>query len=183
MNETPLYQIACPNCHASLDLHRKSADGTYVHCEACGSEFMLKGHLCPYCGTYHEQEVGFCHQCGAGLMRRCPKCDTVNWIGNEYCTHCGTSLDILELIVQRYIQDVEDHLYVRMDEAERLKAEEMAASQARMERMLAEEREFQAAIHQRLLEQKLQEQKILKIALSVAAVLFVVFVIVALLMS
>ncbi len=176
-----MYQIACPNCTAALDLRRRSADGAYVYCEACGSEFALKGHVCPYCGTYHEQEVGFCHRCGAGLTRRCPKCDTVNWIGNEYCTNCGASLDILELIVQRHIQDVEGRLYQQMDEAERVKAAEMAASQARMERLLAEEREFQAAIQQRLLEQKRQERKILTIVLSVAVVLFVVIIVIALL--
>ncbi len=181
MSDRLLQKISCPSCNAPIDLRGQSADGVYVHCAACGSEFILKGHVCPYCGTYHEQETGFCRKCGAGLARRCPKCNTVNWIGDEYCASCGAPLDILELIVQRHNQGTEGRLYQQMDEAQKIKETEMAASQARMNRMLAEEREQQAAVRHRLLEQKRQEKKILTIVLGVAAALVIMIVIITLL--
>ncbi|HOU14388.1 MAG TPA: zinc ribbon domain-containing protein [Anaerolineae bacterium] len=181
MNEHLLQKVACPNCNAPIDLRGQSTAGAYVHCAACGSEFVLKGHVCPYCGAYHEQEAGFCRKCGAGLTRRCPKCSTINWIGDEYCVNCGAPLDILELIVQRHTQGTAGRLYQQMDEAQTIKEMEMAASQARMNRMLAEEREHQAAIRRRLLEQRRREKKVLTIVLGVAAVLVIIIIVVALL--
>ena len=174
-----LESITCPNCGAPIDLRIQSTDGTRVDCEACGTQFILRGHTCPHCGTYHEQEASFCRQCGASLTRRCPQCNTVNWIGDEYCVHCGSPLDILELIVQRHNQDTAGRLYQQMEDGQKLKEAELAASQSRYNRMLEQERAEQAALRQRIVEQKRQEQKVLTIVLGVTVVVVIAIIVVA----
>lgn len=138
------------------------------------------GHVCPYCDTLNEQSASFCRKCGVALTRRCSYCDTVNWIDNEHCTQCGAALDILEWIIQRDNLGVAGRLNVQMDEAGEIQAVETAASQARMERMLAEEREMREALRLRLIEQKAQEKKALTIVLYVAGALMLIILIVAL---
>lgn len=173
-----LESINCPNCGAPIDLRAQNTDGAHVDCEACGTQFILRGHVCPQCGTYHEQEASFCRQCGATLTRRCPQCNTVNWIGDEYCVHCGSPLDILELIVQRHNQDTEGRLFQQAADGQRLKEVELAASQARYNRMLEQERAEQAALRQRILEQKRQEQKVLTTVLAVIVVIAIAIIVV-----
>lgn len=177
MSNQYLQSMSCPGCGSPIDLRKQSTHGAYVACDACGSEFVLQGHVCPYCGTYHQQEVDHCRRCGAGLSRRCPQCTTVNWIGDEYCAHCGAPLDILELIVQRHNQDTKDRLYQQMDESQKVREAEVAASQARYNRMLAQEHAEQAALRQRILEQKQKEKKVLSIVLGIAAVIVVLIIV------
>ncbi len=143
------------------------------------------GHVCPYCDTYNEQtressRADFCRKCGVALTRRCSHCDTVNWIDDEHCVQCGAALDILEWIVRRDNLGVAGRLNAQMDEARQIKEIETAASQTRMERMLAEEREMREALRLRLIEQKAQEKKALTIVLSIAGVIVLIIVIVTL---
>lgn len=138
------------------------------------------GHVCPYCETRNDQDAGFCRKCGVALTRRCAHCNTVNWIDDEQCIQCGAALDILEWIVRRDNLGVAGRLNEQMDEAGQIKADETAASQARMERMLAEERDMREALRLRLIEQRAQEKKALTIVLSVAGVVLLIIVIVAL---
>lgn len=138
------------------------------------------GHVCPYCETDNDQDAGFCRKCGVALTRRCSHCDTVNWIDDEHCAQCGAALDILEWIIRRDNLGVAGRLNEQMDEAGQIKAVETTASQARMERMLAEEREMREALRLRLIEQRAQEKKALTIVLSVAGALLLIILIVAL---
>jgi hypothetical protein len=138
------------------------------------------GHVCPYCETQNDQDAGFCRKCGVALTRRCSHCNTVNWIDDEHCVQCGAALDILEWIVRRDNLGVAGRLNQQMDEAGQLKVVETAASQARMERMLAEEREMHEALRLRLIEQRAQEKKTLTIVLSVAGGVLLIMLIVAL---
>ncbi|GEM_PF-2047114 len=141
------------------------------------------GHVCPYCETLNDQDASFCRKCGVALTRHCPYCDTVNWIDDEHCVQCGAALDILEWIIRRDNLGVAGRLNEQMDAAGQIKAVETAASQARMERMLEEEREMREALRLRLIEQKAQEKKVLTIVLSIAGVLLFVMLIVALIMG
>jgi ribosomal protein L40E len=141
------------------------------------------GHVCPYCETQNEREASFCRKCGVALTRRCSHCDTVNWIDDEHCVKCGAALDILEWIIQRDNLGVAGRLNEQMDGAGHLKDVETAASQARMERMLAEEREMREALRLRLIEQRAQEKKTLTIVLSIAGVLLLIMLIVALIVG
>jgi len=138
------------------------------------------GHVCPYCDTLNEQSASLCRKCGVALTRRCSYCDTVNWIDDEHCVQCGAALDILEWIVRRDNLGVAGRLNEQMEEAGKIKAVETAASQARMDRMLAEEREMRGALRLRLIEQKVQEKKTLTIVLSVAGALLLIILIMAL---
>jgi len=168
-----LQSIACPSCGTPLDL-KQTAVGAQVHCDACGSAFLLNGHICPHCGTYHEEAADFCRQCGNSLRRRCPHCDTVNWIGDEFCVHCGSALDILELVVQRHHVSTQQHLYAQQEEAQRLKAAEQVASQARTARLQAQDRQREAEIRRRLVEQQAREKQLLT-RILVVTVVFIVF--------
>ncbi len=161
MSQHILEKVSCPGCGSPIKLNQLTdkGEGAYIHCDACGSEFILRGHICPYCGAYHEQEVAFCRQCGQSLIRRCPKCDYNNWIGNEYCLQCGAVLDILELIVQRHNQGSAERLNQQMERAQVLKEAEEASSRARRARLMEKERQRQEHIRRDLAERKAQEQK------------------------
>ncbi len=172
-----LQKISCPGCGQPIDLHSVRTSGAQVECNACGSQLILRGHVCPYCGTYHEKVVSFCRQCGAGLIRRCPHCETVNWIGDEYCAECGAVLDILELVVQRHNLDTQARLYRRMEEAISLKEMENAASETRMARFVEEDRRRFAEIQRRRAAQLEQERKQL-IAVAVFGSVFVIIMII-----
>jgi hypothetical protein len=140
----------------------------------------IPGHVCPYCDTLNEQSASFCRKCGVALTRRCSHCDTVNWIDDDHCVQCGAALDLLEWIVRRDNLGVAGRLNEQMNEAGQIKAVETAASQARMERMLAEEREMREALRLRLIEQRAQEKKTLMIVLSIAGVVLLIILIIAL---
>jgi hypothetical protein len=139
------------------------------------------GHICPYCNTHNEPSAGFCRKCGVALTRRCSHCDTVNWSDDEHCIHCGAALDIIEWIVRRDNLGVAGRLHEQMADAEQIQALESAASQARMERMLAEERAMREALRLRLIEQRAQEKKTLTIVLAVTGVVLFIILIVTLL--
>jgi hypothetical protein len=139
------------------------------------------GHICLYCNTPTEPSADFCRKCGVALTRRCSHCDTVNRPADESCTHCGAALDIIERIVRRDNLGVAGRFYRQMDDAEQIQALETAASQARMERMLAEEREMHEALRLRLIEQRAQEKKMLMMVLSIAGVVLFIILIAALL--
>lgn len=167
-----MHSVAPVSCRGFCDPKPKGAD--------CKMMNDNPGHVCPYCETLNDQDAGFCRKCGVTLTRRCPHCDTVNWIDDEQCVQCGAALDILELIIRRDNLGVAGRLNEQMDEAGQIKAAETAASQARMERMLAEEREMREALRQRLIEQRAQEKKTLTIVLSVTGVVLLIILIVAL---
>lgn len=185
MSQHILEKVSCPSCGSPIQLNQLTdkGEGAYIHCDACGSEFILRGHICPYCGAYHEQEMSFCRQCGQSLIRRCPKCEYNNWIGNEYCLQCGAVLDILELIVQRHNHGTAGRLNLQMDKARALKDAEEAASRARQARLMEKERRRQEQIRRDLAERKAQEQKMYTYFLIGVVVVGVLIVIVAILRS
>lgn len=177
MTDSLLQEIACPNCRNPLQLEPHAF---YVICAACGSRFVLRGHICPQCGTYYEDEVSYCRRCGLSLVRRCPKCDTPNWVGDPYCVQCGSPLDILETLAQRQRTGTADRLYQQMDEAREIKEREEAASAERMARMRAQDEIRQAEALRRLREQQEQERKVMTIvaiALGVFLLLVIVYLI------
>lgn len=172
-----LEQVACPNCQTPINLRKVHAEGAYVECPACGGQFVLQGHVCPNCGTYHAQEVTFCRQCGLTMTRRCPQCETLNWIGDEYCVKCGVPLDIIEMIAQRLNQGTQSRLAEQMDTAQQLKQAEETASQVRLARMQEEERQWQLEVQQRLITQHEQEQKMLTGVLIASGIIFFIIMV------
>jgi len=185
MSQHILEKVSCPSCGSPIKLNQLTDKGeeAYIHCKACGSEFILRGHICPYCGAYHEQEAAFCRQCGQSLIRRCPKCGYENWIGNEYCLQCGAVLDILELIVQRQNQGTVGHLNRQMASAQALKDAEEVASRARRSRLMEKERQRQEQIRRDLEKRRDEEQKMYTYFLIGVIIIGVLIVVVAILRS
>ncbi|GAB4265238.1 MAG: hypothetical protein Kow0080_05200 [Candidatus Promineifilaceae bacterium] len=152
MSNEILEEIACPNCQNPIDIR---AGSKYIICDACNSQFLLKGHICPTCSTYHAEEELFCGECGTALTRVCQKCHTSNWSGNEFCIQCGESLDILELIHVKTKVETAERLNQQMAIARELKKKEAEAAEKRMAELMAIEEERQ----KKLRELKAQRQK------------------------
>ena len=169
MDNEFLTEIACPNCLAPIDVRQH---GQHVTCDACGSQFLLEGHVCPNCHTYHREQRAICRQCGQPLTRTCPKCQTPNWAGDEYCRKCGAALDIFEMLQKvdarsRAEKRNEQHAQIRQ-----LKEAEEQASQRRMAEMMAIEEERQRDLARRQADSQKRDRQII---LGVAAVV-VIFV-------
>ncbi len=179
MSAQMLEQIACPNCGRSIDLARQTVAGKTVSCESCGGQFVLRGHICPYCGTYHEQEAQFCRQCGQSLARRCHQCSALNWIGDEYCAQCGAPLDIVDLVIRGHSIETRDRLDAQLEEIQLLKQEETAASNARLAQMVAEERARREALRQQQLIRQEQERKMIQVTLIAVGVILLALVLIA----
>lgn len=167
--------MECPLCGASIDLDSQAAQ---VRCPGCGNEILLRNHLCPYCGTYHNKVVTSCQKCGLEMTRRCSQCGALNWVGDEKCGECGTALDMIALLTGQLT--TADRLDQQMAEARQIKDLEETASAARMERMLAEETARQAEIRRQIQEQKERERKTL-IAAGIIAGSVLIFLLISML--
>jgi uncharacterized protein YbaR (Trm112 family) len=157
MTNELLTEVACPNCRNPIDVREH---GRHVTCDACGSQFVLRGHLCPNCSTYNEQEAPVCSQCSTALKRICRKCTTVNWAGDEYCIQCNNAMDILDFIAGNHGMKTADRLLEQRHRAKQIQEIEELASNKRMEELMAIENARQAQVRQRIKAQKSQERKL-----------------------
>jgi hypothetical protein len=156
MTNELLTEVACPNCRSPIDVREH---GRHVACDACGSQYILQGHLCPNCATYNKEEAPLCGRCGTALTRVCRKCTTVNWAGDEYCGNCGNAMDILDFISANYAARTADRLMEERHRAREIQEIEELASNKRMEELMAIEHARQAEVRRRLQAQKKQERK------------------------
>ena len=180
MADNILLEINCPNCLSAVDIRQRESGAPadrLVNCEACQSQFLLHGHLCPRCGTYHRDEVDFCRNCGASLTRVCHKCSHVNWAGDEYCARCGDAMDIFELLSLQDRQARQERLIQRREQIRRLRAVEEEASQKRLEELEAIEAARQEELRRRRAEQRRRDRMLLLATLG-GAVVFILFVII-----
>lgn len=174
MNNEILQEVSCPNCQNPIDVR---AHGVHITCDACSSHFILNGHMCPQCHSYHREEKSFCAHCGAALTRVCLRCKSSNWAGEEFCAHCGEPLDIFELLSLQQRDARQKMLEQRRHEIRHLRQEEELASNRRMEELQAIEAERQALLRQRLAVQRRQQRKLLMLAFgAVALFILVLFV-------
>ncbi|MCP4360036.1 MAG: zinc ribbon domain-containing protein [Chloroflexi bacterium] len=137
MTNEILTEIACPNCLNPIDVREH---GRHVTCDACNSKFILEGHICPQCQTYHRQDQPFCRECGEPMTRTCQKCQTINWSGDEYCRQCGAAMDIFQLLNQTHSHATADRLNEQMAWSRDIKEQERIASDNRMAQMMADEK-------------------------------------------
>ncbi|MCI0578618.1 MAG: zinc ribbon domain-containing protein [Chloroflexi bacterium] len=178
MSDEIFQEVACPNCRNPLDV--RQGHGKHITCDACGSEFLLRGHLCPNCSAYSNAEQSICGQCGMALTRICGKCRTPNWAGDEYCVQCGSPMDILDILKRQYTHSTAERLTDQMAEARRLKEIEELASERRMAELMAIEEQRQIELRRRLAQQKQQERTLLVLVFGAIALFLVVLVIYAL---
>jgi predicted amidophosphoribosyltransferase len=172
MKNDILHELNCPNCLAPLDVRDH---GRHVTCAACDSQFMLTGRFCPRCGDYSTEENAVCGQCSYPLQRLCPKCQTANWSGAEYCVQCGTAMDILELITRRHAESVNGHREEQRARMKKVKAQEELAAQERMGRLLEEEEARQIALRAQLAQIQRRERRTLWILYAIGAFFILTF--------
>jgi predicted amidophosphoribosyltransferase len=158
--------MRCPVCGESIAL---SDTPTRVRCPGCETQLSLRDRLCPHCGTYQSQPESACQRCGLSMRVRCPHCESDNWQGDDLCQICGTPLDTLSQITKRV--STSERLRTQMAAAQHVKAEADAAAEARMQRMLAEERAFREELQWRKAAQQEHERKMLTIVLVVSGIL------------
>lgn len=97
-----IQRIACLSCGGSGFTRNEQ---NHLECDHCGSVFSLKGNVCGHCATVNPADTIFCKQCGERMKRRCMVCQHENPGNAEYCTNCDATLDTLEFIVRRYLED------------------------------------------------------------------------------
>ncbi|MFZ0548472.1 MAG: zinc ribbon domain-containing protein [Candidatus Promineifilaceae bacterium] len=173
MTNELLTEVACPNCRNPIDIREH---GRHITCDACGSQFILRGHLCPNCNTYNEDEASICGHCGTALTRICRKCNTKNWAGDEYCRECGNAMDILDFISGNYATKTADRLLEQRQRAKAIQEIEEQDSNRRMGELMAIEEARQAEIRRRIQHQKQQERKMF-ILMGLAIGLFLIILI------
>lgn len=65
-------------------------------CPSCGKDFILKPWEAPIKNDKNMIEVkmatNFCRYCGLQLMKKCPKCEQLNYAHLPYCISCGSGL-------------------------------------------------------------------------------------------
>jgi DNA-directed RNA polymerase subunit RPC12/RpoP len=155
MTNEILTEVACPNCLNPIDVRQH---GRHITCDACSSRFILRGHLCPNCSSYNQEEASLCGQCGTALTRICRKCSTSNWAGDEYCRQCSNAMDILDLIAGNYHMQTSERLLDQRQKARGLQAEEERASKRRMQELMDIEQARQEELYRRLQIQRKQER-------------------------
>ena len=168
-------EMRCPVCDKGIELNSDVVD---VTCLQCQTTLHLRDRLCPNCGTYHSQPPASCSNCGLGMTARCPSCNVPNWTGDEICQQCGADLDLIARLTAQ--ASTAERLHVQMNRAHAIKAQEEAASNARLAHMLEEEKAEREALRRRLEAQQAQEQKMLKIVIIGAGLLLVILIVYAL---
>lgn len=163
MSSDILQEISCPNCQNPIDIREH---GRHIRCDACNSQFLLNGHLCPQCNSYHREEETFCRQCGAALTRTCLRCKNSNWAGEEYCVRCGEPMDIFELLSLQHRDVRRAKQEQRLDEIRELRALEEAAALERQAAFEALEAERQRILSARLNSQQRQERRLLALSIG-----------------
>lgn len=171
-----LEQLECPNCgSATLE---SNLDGTLT-CSFCGNRYAApEGVLCPSCGQVNDEEAGYCQQCGYDLIRECIACGAGNPYDAERCQTCGRSLTALETMVERIQEGTAGRLDRRMREAGDVKAREEASSQRRLEEMWVKEHQRQQTIAEGQVEQRRQEQLLMRVAFIGLIIVVLIFILV-----
>lgn len=167
MSDDILREIACPNCRNPIDVR---AYGRHLSCDACGSQFLLQGHICPNCFTYHKEDTLFCGECGTPLQRTCRRCQANNWAGHEYCQQCGAAMDIFDAVLLQDKAIARKAQEERQAQIKQLKQQEEEASARRMQELMAIEAQRLAEFQARRQKQAQRDRQML-VAIAVLVVL------------
>lgn len=178
MSNDVLHEIRCPNCQSPINLQ---GHGATVACEACNSQFILLGHLCPNCQTYHRRETAFCGRCGTSLSRVCGRCHTSNWAGDEYCQKCGQAMDILDLVARRHKEAVQEQQERRRRDVARLKQQEEESSRKRMAELMEMERLRIEELKRHLAKERVRQRQMLTLTFGLVGMFLILILIYAIL--
>lgn len=129
--------------------------------------------VCPLCGAAYEPGARRCPSCGFDLVRECPACGAVNPLLAHKCLVCGQELEILDALFDRVTGTRGGWLRQVHEEAPDIKAQEEAASQARLAEMWAAEERRRETLAQAQAERERQERIIVAVVVAVVAIVIV----------
>jgi ribosomal protein L40E len=158
-------RLECPGCGGFS--FSAGPDGRLV-CDYCQAVCALAGPVCPECGAAYEPGARYCPTCGADLVRECRACGAQNPPSARRCTACGQDLNVLDALFARATGETAHWLRQTREEATAVKAQQEAASQARLAEMWAAEQRRREELAQAQAERDRQ----MRILWGVAAVLF-----------
>lgn len=173
-----LPEAECPNCGAPVT---ELEDEERIHCHFCGTVLNVYRSLCPMCDLINPQGTNYCARCGASIVRTCPACQHENWAGLEHCTNCGRTLDILEIMTKSRLQDTRSRLQQQQSYATRIKLQETARAEERMERFWQIERERLQSVAAETASRRRREHQVIAAILVLLALFVMVFLIVSIL--
>jgi predicted amidophosphoribosyltransferase len=169
-------RLECPGCgSASLTA---CPDGSLI-CDYCHTTYVPPERACPVCGAPYELDARHCPSCGVDLVRECPACGALNPSVAGKCLVCGQEMEILDSLFERVTGTRADWLRQVREEAPAIKAQEKAASQARLAEMWAAETRRRETLAQARAERDRQQRIIVTVTVS-TVVLVVVAVLIAL---
>jgi NMD protein affecting ribosome stability and mRNA decay len=175
-----LRSLTCINCGAS-DFESKSE--TEWECRYCGTGYTLAEGLCPFCGFVNSPQAGFCGQCGKDLAWVCPVCGVENRVTATHCPSCGWGRIAAErMVYSRTVQRQETREVQLAADLEAAEADQRA-SEARLQRMWAQEEVRQAAIREAQARQREKELRVLYIIAAVFIFLCLLIVVAVIVQS
>lgn len=169
MNEiegTPTADIKCPSCGGTS--FTTNAQGVLV-CEHCRAAYDPSETKCPVCGAVYDPEAQRCPSCDAELTRECPSCGALNPPAARHCLACGQAMGMTKATLDRITRKPSDQLRRVRRKGTKIKAQEEAASRARLEEMWAEEERRRRALAEAKAERERRERLIITIGLGVIA--------------
>lgn len=162
--------LECPGCGSAY--FTASPDGSLI-CDYCHTAYAPPERACPVCGAAYEPGAHRCPSCGAEMVRECPACGAPNPLLARKCLACGQRLEILEALFERVTGTRGGWLRQVRQEAPAIKAQEEAASQARLAEMWATEARRRETLAQARVEQKRQERTIVAVAIAVVVIVII----------
>lgn len=177
MKETPdRASLRCPGCGSAS--FTASPDGSPI-CDYCYAAYVPPGRACPVCGATYEPGARRCPSCGIELVHECPSCGAPNPLLGRKCLACGQELEILESLFARVTGASADWLRRVHEEAPAIKAQEEAASRARLAEMWAAEARRREVLAQVQAERERQERILATVAVATVVVIIAMLVILA----
>ena len=163
-------RVECPGCGSSS--FTRNADGGLV-CDFCHTVYGASGPTCSTCGATYEPGAYHCPVCGADLARECRACGALNPLSARACSACGYALDMVDAMLVRATKGTADRLQELREDATAIKAQEEAASQARLTEMWAVEARQRDALARAQTERERQERMLITAAVVIVAVIVV----------
>jgi ribosomal protein L40E len=175
-----LRSLICTNCGAS---EFRSKSETEWECVYCGTDYTLAEGLCPFCGFVNSPQADFCSQCGRDLVWVCPICNVENWVTATHCHSCGRERIAAEhMVYSRAVKRQQARETQLAADLEAVEADRQA-SEARLQRMWAQEEARQAAIREAQVLQLEKERRALYIIAAVFVFVCLLVVVVAIIQS